>query len=136
MNILFRSETIDEGIPCRQYTCSKNNLETLAVVNRWRRGIKLPYFVKKSITTKMQSYEEEVGKPSTKSKEIICQADEGTGNGCRRRGKWVLSGLACWHTRHVCTNNFIVARMPDQANSFFILIYVTGNPEWPPKSLA
>jgi hypothetical protein len=56
--------------------------------------IKVTILGEKSITTKMQLYEE-VGKPSTKSKEIICQADEGTGNGCRRPCKRVLFGLAC-----------------------------------------
>ena len=77
------------------------------------------YLMNLSTTTSMQFLRWELGGPSTKSREMICQAEKGTGNGSNRRGYLEWSGFAWWHTWLEETNFWTSAFIPFQSKSLF-----------------
>lgn len=40
--------------------------------------------------------------------------------------------FSCWQVEHCVHHCRIIFFMPTQTNNFFIVWYVTKNPEWPP----
>lgn len=132
MKILSLSEIIVLGSPCNLTTLSMIALATVGAVNGCFRGMKWPYLVNLSTTTRIALLESDIGNPSMKSIEMSCQAPWGMGNGCKRPAGWESSCLAYWQTRHCCTKLSTSCLKPFQWNSCFSLWYVALTPEWPP----
>jgi hypothetical protein len=67
----------------------------VATIKRWSSGIKWLHLENLSTTTRIQLEDPDLGNPSIKSNEIVCQAPSGTGKGESNLGHLFLLGLAC-----------------------------------------
>ena len=109
-----------------------NILATDSALNGCFKATKWLYLEKRSTTTKMQLNPWEIGKPSTKSKDITCHAAEGVANGCNSLGYLTRSGLACWHVGQLWTKAVISFFMSGQVKSDWMRLMVVGASECPP----
>ena len=98
MNILSLSDMMMEGMPCSLYTLAKKAWATDKAVYGWAKQIKCAYLVSLSMTTKIVSKLLDLGRPSMKSRLMVCQACVGTGSGYNKPGNLQCSGLAWAHT--------------------------------------
>lgn len=78
------SSVMDSSIPCSLATLVTNNSATAIVVKGWIKGMKHPYFVRQSTTTKIAEYRPETSKPSMKSMDISAQTVNIIGKGCNK----------------------------------------------------
>jgi hypothetical protein len=121
VKILSWSETMDLNIPCKWTTDSSTDwaicLSLIGCVKR----MKCAYFENLSTTTNTVLDPLDLGKRSTKSIEISCEAPTGTGSGWSNLAGWILSGLACWHVLHCCTKFVTSDLSPFQHDNFLIL---------------
>jgi hypothetical protein len=65
---------MDAGIPWSLYTSLKNTPTTELALKGWDKGIKWPYRVNLSTTTKIQLELPDLGSPSMKSNDTVSQA--------------------------------------------------------------
>jgi hypothetical protein len=70
----------------------------------------------------MQFAAPDLGKPSIKSIDTVCQAAVGIGKGDSNPGHLVLLGFACWQMEQDCTKDCVIVFIPDQANKFLSLL--------------
>lgn len=68
--ITSRSDTMEQGKPCRQTNSLQKRVATLLAVKGWDKGRKCAYLLSQSITTKIVSNLCEGGSPTMKSNEI------------------------------------------------------------------
>jgi hypothetical protein len=84
---------------------------TLYAEKGWAKGMKWPYFVRRSTTTKMTKKLCEMGRPSIKFIEMADQTRLGMGKGWSKPGEATVSGLFSWQTEHSRTNFSISWRL-------------------------
>jgi hypothetical protein len=71
----------------------RNVWATDMAVYGWESDMKWAYLVSLSITTRMVLKVLDLGRPSMKSMQMVCQAWSGIGKGCRRPGSLQCSDL-------------------------------------------
>lgn len=101
---------------------SRNTSATFWALEGCLSGIKWPCLENLSITTRMQLYWDDWGRPLIKSIDTVSHALWGTGKGYNSPGWGTLSGLAFWQTKQDCTcvnMNFFI---PYQVNKAWILL--------------
>jgi len=72
---LSRSEIITDGIPCSLYILARNAWAIVIAVYGCARQMKCAYLVSLSITTRIVSKVLDLGRPSIKSRLMVCQAN-------------------------------------------------------------
>lgn len=111
-----QSDKIDQCIPLNLTTSlQKTEATDFAVKGCVRR--KWLYLLNLSTTAKIVSKPPDLGRPTTKSKDISSQTRVGIGSGCRRPAGARDSYLFCWQTKQVCTYRFTSCFIWGQKNS-------------------
>ena len=86
------SDTMSVGTPCFEKTCCTNSWASCGVVSVFNVGMKIAILVKRSTTTKIESWLSLVGSPSIKSMESELHGRSGMGK--NRRGPNGLCRIA------------------------------------------
>lgn len=114
------------------YTSHMNAATTCFAKNEWFKAMKWLYLLKRSTTTIMTSFPDDLGNPSMKSMEISSYTQCGVSNGCSNPPGARALLLFFWHITHFSTYAYTSFFMSCQNNSPIIGLYVLRYPKCPP----
>jgi len=121
-NVESLSLTMEVGMPCSLTTSLTNTYATDLVEYICLRGMKWPYLLRRSTTTKTASFMLDLGSLLMKSMLISFQISVGLGKGWSSPCGEHVWYLFYWHTTHARTYSVMVFFMPIQCKDWAILL--------------